>query len=358
MVNTRYRSILFSLVMLTVLGCMAKTELLIPESFSPQEISRSEYSSAVAKFIVVVDASLSMSKEHGGQVKYVRAAELVRRMNQTLPELEMQGGLMTFGHSKRVADPQTRLWYGYDPYRRSEFQAGLESIERSGGLTPLSAAIDRVADDIAALSGKTAVIIFSDGGAGQDSVVAAKSLKRRFGDRVCIYTVHIGDDAEGRGIMEQIALAGGCGQAFSTAEIDGSAEMTEFVKTVFLTPVAATVAMSDTDNDGIVDQADRCPDTPAGVATNASGCAPDTDKDSIPDYLDQCPGTPMGAAINAAGCWIVSDLQFEFDSAVVKSGSTAGLDEVVAILQNNPGLRVEVQGHTDSAGPSEYNGAL
>lgn len=63
----------------------------------------------------------------------------------------------------------------------------------------------------------------------------------------------------------------------------------------------------DTDNDGVLDSADRCPNTPAGTAVNASGCALDGDGDGVADAQDRCPNTPAGTAVNASGCPLDSD---------------------------------------------------
>jgi outer membrane protein OmpA-like peptidoglycan-associated protein len=72
------------------------------------------------------------------------------------------------------------------------------------------------------------------------------------------------------------------------------------------TAVGATVDASgcprDTDNDNIADGVDKCPDTPEGVLVDASGCPKDTDSDSIPDGLDRCSDTPQGATVDALGC--------------------------------------------------------
>jgi len=53
----------------------------------------------------------------------------------------------------------------------------------------------------------------------------------------------------------------------------------------------------DTDSDGIEDRNDECPNTPGLPEFN--GC-PDTDGDGIPDHLDACPNTPGLAEYN--GC--------------------------------------------------------
>ncbi len=56
----------------------------------------------------------------------------------------------------------------------------------------------------------------------------------------------------------------------------------------------------DSDNDGVPDKIDECPDTPEGVMVDEKGCPLDTDKDGVPDYLDECPAIPGLAEFN--GC--------------------------------------------------------
>jgi len=63
----------------------------------------------------------------------------------------------------------------------------------------------------------------------------------------------------------------------------------------------------DTDNDGVVDSKDICPNTPAGIKVDESGCPLDSDGDGVPDYKDDCPGTPSGAPVDSKGCPLDSD---------------------------------------------------
>jgi OmpA-OmpF porin, OOP family len=58
----------------------------------------------------------------------------------------------------------------------------------------------------------------------------------------------------------------------------------------------------DTDGDNIPDGLDRCPETPAGVLVDPRGCPKDSDGDKIPDGLDRCSETPRGATVDALGC--------------------------------------------------------
>lgn len=66
-------------------------------------------------------------------------------------------------------------------------------------------------------------------------------------------------------------------------------------------------APKDADGDGVYDKDDQCPNTPRGVAVDASGCPLDTDGDGVPDYLDQCPATPAGVKVDDEGCPIDTD---------------------------------------------------
>ncbi len=56
----------------------------------------------------------------------------------------------------------------------------------------------------------------------------------------------------------------------------------------------------DTDNDGVSDRRDNCPDTPSEATVDSKGCPVDTDKDDVPDYLDKCPND-VGSAL-LEGC--------------------------------------------------------
>lgn len=65
-------------------------------------------------------------------------------------------------------------------------------------------------------------------------------------------------------------------------------------------PTTSLFDKKDSDNDGIADKNDKCPDTPAGVKVDKTGCPLDTDIDSVPDYLDECPNDAGLSALN--GC--------------------------------------------------------
>jgi outer membrane protein OmpA-like peptidoglycan-associated protein len=111
----------------------------------------------------------------------------------------------------------------------------------------------------------------------------------------------------------------------------------------------------DRDKDGVLDKEDKCPDIPGSKKYN--GCpVPDTDHDGVNDDEDQCP-TVAGNKDNH-GCpkitkeqqqkieYAAKRIQFEFKSTALSPSSFPVLDEVADILENNPTLKIRIEGHT------------
>jgi OOP family OmpA-OmpF porin len=63
----------------------------------------------------------------------------------------------------------------------------------------------------------------------------------------------------------------------------------------------------DDDGDGVTNDLDKCPNTPAGAKVDASGCELDADGDGVADSRDQCPNTPTGAKVDERGCELDTD---------------------------------------------------
>lgn len=126
----------------------------------------------------------------------------------------------------------------------------------------------------------------------------------------------------------------------------------------------------DNDRDGLLDSVDRCPlqpEDPDGYS-DTDGCPEaDNDNDGVIDSVDQCPNAAGPQA--TAGCprayenveltgdaiRIQQQVHFEQDRAVIRPVSYSILNVVGQVLTDYPDTRVEVQGHTDSAGNDDYN---
>ena len=129
----------------------------------------------------------------------------------------------------------------------------------------------------------------------------------------------------------------------------------------------------DSDEDGVIDEMDRCPGTLPGLRVDEAGCplplaaprhAVDSDADGILDVNDACPDTPNGMRVDSRGCAIrtakvvLRDINFEYNSARLTGTAQYSLDRIVEGLRGQPSMALLIEGHTDSIGSDAYNAAL
>jgi outer membrane protein OmpA-like peptidoglycan-associated protein len=82
---------------------------------------------------------------------------------------------------------------------------------------------------------------------------------------------------------------------------------TNFGVNLGLSYMLGSKPIPDSDGDGILENKDRCPDTPAGAQVDGTGCPSDSDADGVPDGVDRCANTAPGAEVDATGCTQDSD---------------------------------------------------
>ncbi|HEX4876078.1 MAG TPA: OmpA family protein [Chitinophagaceae bacterium] len=123
----------------------------------------------------------------------------------------------------------------------------------------------------------------------------------------------------------------------------------------------------DTDKDGINDEEDKCPTVP-GVARYQGCPIPDTDGDGVNDEEDKCVTIP-GPKENF-GCPIIPEevkkrvdfaaknILFVTGSYKLQSKSYKGLNDVAKIMTENPGMTLDIAGHTDNVGADDKNMTL
>ena len=86
----------------------------------------------------------------------------------------------------------------------------------------------------------------------------------------------------------------------------------------------------------------------------------DTDNDGIVNRRDACPGTPAGVEVLGNGCERIEleGVTFPLDSARLRSDAGNALERQLEVLSRSPDVRVEIAGHTDEQGASDYNRQL
>lgn len=102
----------------------------------------------------------------------------------------------------------------------------------------------------------------------------------------------------------------------------------------------------DSDGDGVADQFDKCPNTPAGTVVDGSGCPIVFPKIDTSLFVRK----PVAGEAKA-----YSNIQFEFDSSVLRTSSYPTLDATSADMRSNAGKSAEVDGYASSEGTAAHN---
>jgi len=289
-------------------------------------------------FFVLNDSSSSMGKTYLNSAEYSGTKldvekNLLNKLNKTIPDISLSSGLRSFGMGPCTDWGETKLNQAVQPYSASGFEGAITSLTCSSGGTPLAEALGVAKSDLASAPGNIAVIVLSDGMDETNPVPNAEALKAQYGDRLCIYTVWVGNDKQdalGRESLQMVADASNCGFATDANAISSAAGMSDFVKNVFF-----------------------------GAGQPVQDCAAlDDDKDGVNNCNDKCPDTPEGAIVDKHGCWAYHGVFFDFDKDTIKPEFDPLLKNASHVMEINPGLTVEIQGHTDSIGSDEYNQKL
>jgi len=349
-----------------------------------EKLASCQYVQKVNAFEVIFDASESMNEIYKGSPKMKQEKALITLFNDTIPNMKLTAAERAFGEFTYFFGGATsKLLFAPTDYNKSLLPQAQAPFSRGKGFSPLDAALDGATADLQSQSGQLAVIVFSNGEDMQkyDYVGAAKRMKKAYGDRVCIYTVVLGNKAdtfdlgdmnEGIDVMKKVAEAGECGFMTEGASISTPAGMADFVEKVFL--------CKDSDCDGVCDYLDKCPDTPKGCKVDKDGCPLDSDGDGVCDGLDKCPGTPLGVAVDADGCPIVAEKRaepaapaaaveakaeepvimtlsifFETGKSDIRPNYEKEIQKVADYMKAHPDVEAVIAGHTDNAGKKAAN---
>lgn len=305
------------------------------ETFVPQSLDLEsqdvEYVPKIESFVIILDASASMEEEYTGTInkghsKFTVAKDILMRMNNTLPEIDINSALVSFGHGFLKHLDKTSIVYDLTKHSRDLLENALNEAAIPQGCSPAGNAIKDANNLLLTSGGQKAVILVSDG----EQLIGIPSakvqdLKEMYGDKVCLYTIFVGNTAEGEYELRQLAREVTCGFSVTADEIASSENMADFVKKVFLTAVPKQARDIDSDGDGVYDKDDECPDT------------------------------PQGAMVDSRGCWVVKGVTFEYKKWDIKEEFNSSLDNIVNVLQKNPEMHIRIEGHTDNIGSMEYN---
>lgn len=117
---------------------------------------------------------------------------------------------------------------------------------------------------------------------------------------------------------------------------------------------------ADTDNDGVCDDEDQCPNTPAGVRVDSVGCQIKSEPYDVMERGEEETGVVVVEEREIA---VVPEpvevtVYFEFDQTTVKDLYHKRLAELADYMREYPEMTASIGGHTDSVGSESYNMAL
>lgn len=286
---------------------------------------------------VILDTSSSTNATYdgndSGDSKLDVQKQFLYRLKKTIPaNMNLSTGILSYGSGSCLGWSSTKLDKSISRFSTTKFQVGLDQVQCASGGSPLNHALEQASTVLDSAQGNIAVLIVSDGQQVPSNTFAkAQDLKDKFGSRLCIYSVWVGNehDQDGQFVLQELTNISQCGRSANVADLNSRSAMAGYVQNMlFASSAVVAVAASDDDGDGI---------------GNAS---------------DKCPNTPAGAKVNSQGCWSYNSVDFGFDSTKITPAFASLFDNAVTTLKSNPGMTVELEGHTDSTGPETYNMGL
>jgi len=286
------------------------------------KLAAGQLAQKVNAFEVIYDSTLSMNDMYKNNSKLSQEKSLVTLFNATIPDLKLVAAARAFGQFKSYGDTTTQLLFGPGDYSKSALPQAIAPLKEGSGFSPLDAALDGATADLKSQTGQLAVIAFSD---GEDMgyykpVASAQKLKSAYGDRVCIYTVHIGESAVGRKVMQEVADAGQCGFMVTGDSISSPEAMAGFVEKVFLK------------------KGEPKPEPKPVVQEEVKAPAEEAPKVVVTE--------PVSITLN---------VEFDTGKSNIKPKYHNEIKKVADFMKEHPDAKMEIQGHTDNVGKAAYN---
>ena len=237
-----------SVAALLISGCASQPKSTF-ETFHAQDLngllSSGQYVQKTDNFFVINDSSASMTNEYFGAgypaqptpTKFLVEKEILNRINQTIPDIKLTSSIRSFGSRSCLSWRSTQLNQAPTSYSKSTFSSGIDALACASGFSPIDSGIEWTNRDLSPTAGNIAVLILSDGHyPGSEGVTAMQSLKRQYGDRLCVYSVWVGneEDTYGQTNLKQFSDIAGCGYGTTADRISSPDGMANFVKSVFL----------------------------------------------------------------------------------------------------------------------------
>jgi OmpA-OmpF porin, OOP family len=316
---------------LLALSFLVSMTLTVPVLAGSQDLSMKlksgQYIQNANNFVIILDRTGSMGSDYAGVQKFIIEKSLVSKFNSYIPDLSLNGGLRTLGQNYADFDV-TKLEYGMTKYDPKSLDGVIQKLDNPFGDSPLEAAILAAGKDLKGLQGKSALVIFTDAvDMGDAPVKAATSVKSQYGDKLCIYTVQIGNDEKGGKILDRIVKAGQCGVYAKGDDLANDSAMSDFVERIFLASKPAEALPAP---------------RPAKVVPQVQ-----------PEVMKEATVQREAPASKEVSIELL--VQFDTGKAIVKPKYNNEIKKVADFMKEYPDTTAIIEGHTDNVGKEAAN---
>lgn len=284
--------------------------IITKQMMEEQTVTQTDLIRTVNNFIVLFDTSSSTNQMVPGRniSKIAAAKAMLKERNAWLPDLGYNAGLYIYTSNETLLGTFKEV-YGMKPYDRAAFGTAIDQLpERGQGPTMLQAGLHELRKLVGGLSGKTAIIMFTDG-----TFTINRSIKRPLqiaqeiaGDHdVCFYLISSAKADTERRLLEAVTAVNPCSRVVSLSTfldnphyIGGALYTTKTTSYQRLKPVTRVVGVQ------------------------------------------------------------LENIHFDFNSADLRGEYEEKLNRLGDYLKNNPDAYVVASGYADSVGDEDYNMAL
>jgi OOP family OmpA-OmpF porin len=265
----------------------------------------------------------------GGLIKQEAVNTLLRKINHRIPSLPYIAALRVFGYKQSwTRKDYTTLYYGPTTYNRDDMESALGKLFAADSISPFGYALISSEEELSAMENPRALLMFADFEVTADPgqpTDKAKAIIRKYGKDTKIYTYYITRQTNAERLAKDVAQAGN-GKYYNVCDLLGDDNAFETMMTEIFGP------------------ADLPP-------------CQDSDSDGVCDDRDECPNTPAGAPVDERGCWIAAYSQFfDFDKSEVKTAFHPRLKYAADLITKNPAMgQIIIAGYTDAVGTEKYN---
>ena len=246
-------------------------------------------------YLVDYSGSMMMNFPSVGKTKMAVAKEVIKRVNDMVPELGYQGGLYTFAPYGAVVNQ--------GPWVRSTLAAGVDSLkdnlETFARFTPMGDGIQAHNGIISQMTPRAAVILVSDGESnrGISPIDEVKTIYAA-NPNVCFHVISVASSPEGQATLDAIAALNACSVSVKAIDLlKSDAAVDKFVGDVFCQERVAVV------------------------------------EDVV----------------------VLRGVNFAFDKYDLTPEAQGILNEAARIIMEHPNMKVQLLGWTDSIGTDAYN---